>query len=261
MSLFIKILAGGLVGAVLALGASAAQAQTATATGAVNIRSGPGINYPVVNSLQPGQQVEIQRCTGSWCLVAAPGPDGWAARRYLSSSTATIYVQPQVVEPYYGYNDYPDYGYTNNYYYSSPPIYVTPPFYGGYYNRPFYNRPPYYRRPPYDRRPGYNRPGYNRPGDQRPGIPGERPRPPQVGNQGNPPPVIIQPPAGGPPPDNLRRYRQRPGNPPPMMQGGGGNPQRFNRGPRVAPQGGGNFCAVNPAACASRGGGRQGRNQ
>lgn len=59
-------------------------AQAATATASVNVRSGPGTSYSVVDTLRAGQQVEIDRCTGGWCFVEKSGPDGWVSARYLS---------------------------------------------------------------------------------------------------------------------------------------------------------------------------------
>jgi uncharacterized protein YraI len=60
-------------------------AQAATATSSVNVRSGPGTNYSVVDTLRAGEQVDIDRCTGGWCYVEKSGPDGWVSSRYLSN--------------------------------------------------------------------------------------------------------------------------------------------------------------------------------
>lgn len=50
-----------------------------------NIRSGPGIGYPVVDTLYPGERVDVRRCTDSgWCYVVHPGPDGWVSQRLLN---------------------------------------------------------------------------------------------------------------------------------------------------------------------------------
>ncbi|GHA16834.1 hypothetical protein GCM10007989_10010 [Devosia pacifica] len=61
----------------------AAQAAPATASANVNVRSGPGGSYGVVDVLQRGQRVEVDRCQGSWCYVVKPGPDGWVSSNYL----------------------------------------------------------------------------------------------------------------------------------------------------------------------------------
>jgi uncharacterized protein YraI len=59
-------------------------AQAATATSTVNVRSGPGTNYAVVDTLRAGEQVDVDRCTSGWCFVEKTGPDGWVSSRYLS---------------------------------------------------------------------------------------------------------------------------------------------------------------------------------
>lgn len=64
----------------------AAYAAPGTVTGNVNVRSGPGTNYAVVDVARRGQQVDVQQCQGSWCYVTKPGPDGWVSASYLSAS-------------------------------------------------------------------------------------------------------------------------------------------------------------------------------
>lgn len=63
----------------------AAAAAPAIATGNVNVRSGPGTGYGVVDALRRGERVDIQYCRGSWCFVQKRGPDGWVSANYLSS--------------------------------------------------------------------------------------------------------------------------------------------------------------------------------
>lgn len=63
----------------------AAQAAPGVVTSNVNVRSGPGTGYGVVDTLRRGQSVDVQQCQGSWCYVAKPGPDGWVAANYLSA--------------------------------------------------------------------------------------------------------------------------------------------------------------------------------
>ena len=63
----------------------AAYAAPGVVTSNVNVRSGPGTNYGVVDVVQRGQQVDVQQCQGSWCYVAKPGPDGWVSSSYLSA--------------------------------------------------------------------------------------------------------------------------------------------------------------------------------
>jgi len=63
----------------------AAQAAPGTVTSNVNVRSGPGTNYAVVDTVRRGQQVDVQQCQGSWCYVSKPGPDGWVSASYLAA--------------------------------------------------------------------------------------------------------------------------------------------------------------------------------
>ena len=73
--------------ALLALGATVASAYAATAyaTGSVNVRSGPGTGYHIVDRLHRGEMVDVQDCRGSWCRVSKPGPDGWVSANYLTA--------------------------------------------------------------------------------------------------------------------------------------------------------------------------------
>ena len=57
----------------------------ATASRCAAVRSGPGTNYGVVDVAARGTQVDVQRCQGSWCDIAKPGPDGWVSASYLSA--------------------------------------------------------------------------------------------------------------------------------------------------------------------------------
>ncbi len=63
----------------------AANAAPGTITGNVNVRSGPGTNFAVVDVARTGQTVDVQRCQGSWCYVVKPGPDGWVSSTYLTA--------------------------------------------------------------------------------------------------------------------------------------------------------------------------------
>ena len=63
----------------------AAQAAPGTITSNVNVRSGPGTSYGVVDTAVRGTQVDVRQCEGSWCFVQKSGPDGWVAANYLST--------------------------------------------------------------------------------------------------------------------------------------------------------------------------------
>ena len=72
--------------ALLALCATTASAfaVTAYATDPVNVRTGPGTGYRVVDTLRRGERVDIDYCRINWCLVTKSGPDGWVSASYLS---------------------------------------------------------------------------------------------------------------------------------------------------------------------------------
>ncbi len=80
-----KLLASGLATLAVLATTAAVSAAPAVATGNVNVRSGPGTGYQVVDTLRRGQQVDVQYCRGSWCYVEKRGPDGWVSANYLSS--------------------------------------------------------------------------------------------------------------------------------------------------------------------------------
>jgi hypothetical protein len=67
-----------------ALAASGVQAQDAEARTSLNVRSGPGTGYSVVDVLRPGQNVTVTRRSSGWCYLVKSGPDGWSSCSYLS---------------------------------------------------------------------------------------------------------------------------------------------------------------------------------
>ena len=70
----------------LPLLAAAALAAEAKATAWVNVRSGPGTGYAVVDTMAPGEEANITECQGSWCFVERTGPDGWVSSSYLTAA-------------------------------------------------------------------------------------------------------------------------------------------------------------------------------
>lgn len=119
-----RLLASGLAGLTLLATAAAAFAAPAVVTGNVNVRSGPGTGYNVVDTLRRGEPVDVQQCQGSWCYVEKSGPDGWISSNYLARGGRP------------GWND--DDGWNNN----------------GGWNNPRPQRPPYWNdhrpsRPPH----------------------------------------------------------------------------------------------------------------
>ena len=127
MTLKFKLLAAS---AMLLLSAGAASAAPATAETDLNVRSGPGTQYPVIGSIQEGEAVDVRRCAGSWCRVSFSGGTGFANRSYLAMGGVVAPRRSVVVSPYVYDDDYYDYGYA---YGPSVGIYAGPRYsYGRY---------------------------------------------------------------------------------------------------------------------------------
>ncbi len=109
-------LKAGLAATGLLMGTAAAFAASAEATSPVNVRSGPGTSYSVVDQLYAGENVDVRACQGGWCRITHSGPDGWVSANYLTRG-----------------GDY----YDDDDYYDGPDIVVRAPRY--------YRSYPYYR--------------------------------------------------------------------------------------------------------------------
>lgn len=85
---FTQILRTVALAAAIMLGSAiAALATEATATTALNVRSGPGTGYGVVDTLTPGEVVDVTECQpNGWCYIQHPGPDGWVSSSYLTAA-------------------------------------------------------------------------------------------------------------------------------------------------------------------------------
>jgi hypothetical protein len=71
--------------AALAITAGPAMADMiAAATTDLNVRAGPGTQYPVIGVIGAGQAVNVEGCLsgGGWCKVG----DGWASAKYLGTA-------------------------------------------------------------------------------------------------------------------------------------------------------------------------------
>lgn len=83
----------GIIAAVLLalmLSAGQALAVEAAATTDLNVRSGPGTSFVIVDTLDRGEVVDVVECTaaGTWCRILHAGPDGWVSRSYLGQTSA-----------------------------------------------------------------------------------------------------------------------------------------------------------------------------
>ena len=114
----------------LACGVTAASAASAFASSTVNVRSGPGTGYAVVDVLRPGQRVEVDYCKGAWCAIEQRGADGWVNANYLSADR---------------YNDDDRY-YDDDYYFDDGPIFIERPRYR-YRTYPFFRSQACFGRP------------------------------------------------------------------------------------------------------------------
>jgi len=91
--------------AVLLLSAGAAAAYPATVTGNLNMRSGPGTGYAVLDTIPAGTVVDVRGCTGSWCDIGS----GWVSASYLARggyAPAPAVAPPPVVSFYIGSDPY-----------------------------------------------------------------------------------------------------------------------------------------------------------
>ena len=78
--------ATGLAGAMVIATAASAWAVEARATTDLNVRTGPGTNFTILDALERGEEVSIVECTESnWCYINQDGPDGWVSARYLEA--------------------------------------------------------------------------------------------------------------------------------------------------------------------------------
>lgn len=83
MALSKKLMAGGLAALALMATAGSAFAAPAFVTSNINVRSGPGTSYGVIDTIRRGERVDVQQCRGSWCYIEKRGPDGWVSSSYL----------------------------------------------------------------------------------------------------------------------------------------------------------------------------------
>lgn len=75
-------------------------AAAAVVSNDLNLRSGPGTGYRVVDTMPAGAYVNVLGCTGSWCRVNFQGRTGYASANYLDGggrgayAAAPVYVAP-----------------------------------------------------------------------------------------------------------------------------------------------------------------------
>lgn len=68
------------------LSAGSVLAVEAAAKSAVNVRTGPGTSFGIVDQLTAGEVVNVTECAPSnFCFVEHTGPDGWVSANYLTA--------------------------------------------------------------------------------------------------------------------------------------------------------------------------------
>jgi uncharacterized protein YraI len=74
-------------GALVALTGAAFADTSVSAVTDLNVRAGPGSQYPVIGVLKAGQQATLSGClqNGKWCSVAEAGGQGWVYSDYVSA--------------------------------------------------------------------------------------------------------------------------------------------------------------------------------
>ena len=84
----------------LALSTGYAAAAPAVVASPVNLRTGPGIEFPVIAAMPAGTAIDVVGCGAEWCRVAFAGNVGFASRPFLGLGSAAI--APLEVAPAYG---------------------------------------------------------------------------------------------------------------------------------------------------------------
>jgi len=197
--------------------ATTASAQSAYTTQDVNVRAGPGRDYPLVAWLAPGTQVAVVGClnTWKWCDVIVGSNRGWVYARFLASpyqnqnvpiisggATIGLPIVTFSIVPYWNsyYRGRPWYSNRPHWEHRPPPV-VRPP------TPPPRPRPPVVRPPPKPKPP----PPVVRPPPKPKPLPVTRPtRPPTPPSGGQPPPRPSPPTGGRPPPPGSKPGTPRP---------------------------------------------------
>jgi uncharacterized protein YraI len=112
MTLMSKLMTGA---GMLALSTGFAAAAPAMVENDLNLRAGPGTEYPVVAAMPAGATVDVMACQASWCRVAFNGTVGWASRTYIGAGGG-VAVAPRYGAGYVSGGYAPAYGYDEDTY-------------------------------------------------------------------------------------------------------------------------------------------------
>lgn len=105
-----RVLFPALAGALLAMSGAALADTPVSAVADLNVRAGPGPQYPVIGVLAAGQSATLTGCieNSKWCTIAEAGGKGWVYSDYVTaefgSSRVVVTRRPadadiQVVAP------------------------------------------------------------------------------------------------------------------------------------------------------------------
>jgi len=81
MTMKSKLLTGA---GLLVLSTGFALAAPAVVQSAVNLRAGPGVDFPVITAMPAGAQIDVMGCRDAWCRVAFGRTVGFTSRDFLA---------------------------------------------------------------------------------------------------------------------------------------------------------------------------------
>ncbi|TIS52474.1 MAG: hypothetical protein E5W93_17205, partial [Mesorhizobium sp.] len=81
-----RILFPAVAGALLAMSGAALADTPVSAVADLNVRAGPGPQYPVIGVLAAGQSATLTGCIANskWCTIAEAGGNGWVYSDYVT---------------------------------------------------------------------------------------------------------------------------------------------------------------------------------
>ena len=114
-----RILFPAVAGALVAMSGAALADTAVSAVTDLNVRAGPGPQYPVIGVLAAGQSATLNGCieNSKWCTIAEAGGQGWVYSDYVTAdfggSQVVLTRRPAdagitVVTPPADSSDYPD---------------------------------------------------------------------------------------------------------------------------------------------------------
>ncbi len=59
-------------------------AGNAVTTSSLNVRSGPGTRYVVIDVLRSGESLRVSNCNNGWCWATHRGPSGWVSQNHVT---------------------------------------------------------------------------------------------------------------------------------------------------------------------------------